>query len=306
MSGIITTGSIPKALWPGVKQMWGMEYEGHPLEHLDLFDKTTSDQAYEEYVQVTDFPMAPVKQQGASTVYAGHQQGFVTRLTNVQYGLGFIVTYEEMKNNLYMKVAKRRTASLAFAFRTTKETVAANVYNRAFNASYTGGDGKELLATDHPNTSGGTWSNELATPADLSEAAIEDLIIQIMGATTDAGHAMALKPRCLIVPRQLWFEANRIYRSVLQNDTANNATNVLRDTNAFPDGIKVNHYLDDADAWFIRTNIPAETGLIYQEREAIVFDQDNDFDTKNFKAKGYEDYVFGWVDPRALYGSAGA
>ena len=143
---IINTGSIPKALWPGVKQFWGMDYSAHPTEYTDLFDKTSSEQAYEEYVQVTDFPMAPVKQQGAATSYAGHQQGFVTRLTNVQYGLGFIVTYEEMKNNLYMKVAKRRTSSLSFAFRTTKETVAANVYNRAFNASYTGGDAPRFIA----------------------------------------------------------------------------------------------------------------------------------------------------------------
>ena len=303
---VITTGSIPKALWPGVKGWWGMNYTSHDLEYLDLFEKTTSEQAYEEYVQVTDFPLAPVKAQGSATTYAGHQQGFTTRVTNIQYGLGFIVTYEELKNNLYMKVAKRRTASLAFSFRTTKETVGANLYNRAFSSSYTFGDGKELLATDHPNTSGGTWSNELAVAADFSQAALEDLIIQIMGATTDSGHAFALKPQCLIVPRQLWFEANRVVKSVLQSDTANNAINVIQSTNALPQGIKMNHYLTDADAWFVRTNIPKESGLIYQEREAMVFDTDNDFDTKNFKAKGYEDYAFSVVDPRALYGSAGS
>ena len=303
---VITTGAIPKALWPGVKGWWGMFYTPHEAEYLDLFDKTTSEQAYEEYVQVTDFPLVPEKAQGSATVYASHQQGFVTRVTNVQYGLGFIVTYEELKNNLYMKVAKRRTASLAFSFRTTKETVGANVYNRAFNSAFTFGDGKELLATDHPNTTGGTFSNELSPAADLSEAAIEDLVIQIMGATTDSGHSFALKPVSLIVPRQLWFEANRIVRSTLQSDTANNAVNVIQLTNAFPKGIKMNHYLTDADAWFIRTDIPTESGLIYQEREAMVFDTDNDFDTKNFKSKGYEDYAFSAVDPRSLYGSAGA
>src|SRR3990167_3658551 len=203
---VITTGSIPKALWPGVKGWWGMDYTSHPLEYLDLFEKTTSEQAYEEYVQVTDFPLAPVKAQGSATTYAGHQQGFTTRVTNIQYGLGFIVTYEELKNNLYMKVAKRRTASLAFSFRTTKETVAGNVYNRAFNSAYTFGDAKELLATDHPNTSGGTWSNVLAVAANFSEAALEDLIIQTLSAPADPGHAFALKRQCPIVPPNLWFE----------------------------------------------------------------------------------------------------
>ena len=303
---VITTGSFPKALWPGIKGWWGMDYPQHQDEHLALFDKTTSEQAYEEYVQATDFPLAPTKSQGASVLYTDHAQGFTTRVTNVQYALGYILTYEEIKNNLYMKLAKRRTQALRFSFHTTKQTVGANVYNRAFNASYTFGDGKEMIATDHPNTSGGTWSNELSPAADLSEAALEDMSIQIMGATSDSGNQIALKPYCLIVPRQLWYEANRIVRSVLQNDTANNALNVLQSTNAFPGGIKMNHYLTDADAFFIRTNLTGDTGLIYQEREALVFDTDNDFDTKNFKAKGYEDYAFSCIDPRAVYGSAGA
>ena len=303
---VITTGSFPKALAPGVKAWWGMDYPTHQDEHLDLFDKTDSDRAYEEYVQATDFPLAPVKAHGGSVLYADHQQGITTRVTNIQYALGYVVTYEEIKNNLYMKVAKRRTQALRFSFHTTKQTVAANVYNRAFNSSYTFGDAKELVATDHPNTLGGTFSNELSPAADLSETAIEDLVIQLMGATSDAGNQIALKPQSLIVPRQLWFEANRIVKSVLQNDTANNAVNVLNSTNAFPGGIKMNHYLTDADAWFIRTNLPGDTGLIYQEREALVFDTDNDFDTKNFKAKGYEDYAFSAVDPRAVFGSQGA
>ena len=133
---VITTGNFPKALWPGVKGWWGMSYKDHGGEYLDLFDRTTSEQAYEEYVQSTDFPLVPVKSQGAPVSYTSHQQGFVTRVTNIQYGLGYIVTYEELKNNLYMKVAKRRTDALKFSFLTTKETVAANVYNRAFNSSY--------------------------------------------------------------------------------------------------------------------------------------------------------------------------
>ena len=302
---VITTGNFPKALQPLVKAWWGMDYPQHAEEHLDLFDKTTSEHAYEEYVQATDFTMAPVKAQGASLLYTDHVQGFTTRVTNVQYGLGYIVTYEEIKNNIAMKVAKRRTMALRFAFHTTKQTVAANVYNRAFNASYTFGDGKEMISTAHPNTSGGTWSNALSPAADISEAALEDMAIQIMGATSDAGNQIALKPYCLIVPRQLWFEANRIVKSVKQNDTANNAMNVIQDTNVFPGGIKMNHYLTDPDAFFIRTNLMGETGLIYQEREALLLDTDNDFDTKNFKASGYEDYAFSVADPRAVYGSSG-
>jgi len=52
------------------------------------------------------------------------------------------------------------------------------------------------------------------------------------------------------------FEAERILKSTLQNDTANNAINALKSTGMFSGGVKVNHYLTDTDAWFIRTNCP--------------------------------------------------
>jgi hypothetical protein len=43
----------------------------------------------------------------------------------------------------------------------------------------------------------------------------------------------------------------------------------------------------------------------FYQREGVSFDQDNDFDTMNAKAKGYERYSFGWTDARAVYGSTG-
>lgn len=301
---VITSGNHPKALWPGVKTWWGRFYNEHQKEYVNLFDGDTSDKSYEEDVQTTGFGLAPVKSQSQSVQYDSEQQGYISRMTHVAYALGYIVTKEEMDDNLYEKVSKTRTQALAFSMNQTKETVAANIYNRAFNSSYTGGDAKELLATDHPNSTGGTFSNELATPADLSETAIEDLVIQIMGAQNDRGLQINLMPQSLIVPRQVWFEANRIVKSTLQSNTANNNINAIKDLNIFPKGIILNHYLTDTDAWFIRTNAPR--GMIHYTRKAIEFTKDNDFDTENAKAKAYERYSFGWTDPRGLYGSAGA
>ena len=303
MAGVITTGNHPKALWPGIKAWWGRVYNEHVMEYPDLFQDDTSERSYEEDVQVTGFGLAPVKAEAASTTYDSESQGYVSRYTHVAYSLGYIVTYEELKDNLYEMVSKRRSQALAFSMRQNKETVAATVYPRAFDSNFTGGDSKELLATDH-STLSGDQSNELATAADLSEASIEDLIIQIMGATNERGLKISLMPICLNVPRQLWFEANRILQSVLQNDTANNAVNVLKSTNALPQGIKVNHYFTDQDAWFVRTNAPR--GMIHYAREAASFTQDNDFDTSNAKAKSYERYSFKWTDWRGLYGAPGA
>lgn len=304
MSGVIGTGNHPKALWPGVKAWWGKAYEDHQVEYTDLFDTVTSDKAYEEDVQLVGFGLAPVKAQGAAVSYDSEIQGFVTRYTHIAYALGYIVTHEELKDNLYAEVSNTRAASLARGFRQTKERVAASVYNRAFNSTYKGGDGVELISAVHPNTSGGTFSNKLAVAADFSEASLEDLTIQIMKATDDRGLLINLMPKSLHVAPDEWYNANRVLQSVYQPGTANNDINVLKATNVLPMGIKVNHYFTDPNAWFVRTNV--SNGMKYYEREAISFTQDNDFDTMNAKAKGYERYSFGWTDPRAVYGSEGA
>ncbi len=301
--GVISTANIPKALWPGVKGWWGRFYEEKPMQYRDLFEIQQSDKAYEELVEVTGFGLAPVKPQGQAIEYDSEDQQTVARFTNVAYALGYIITWEEMRDNIYEKVAKRRTQALAFSMRQTKENVAANVYNRGFNSSYAGGDGAAMLSASHPS-SNGNQSNILPVSADFSEASLEDLCIQISGAQNTRGLIIDINPESLIIPRQLWFEAQRVLKSVLQNDTANNAINALKATNAIPGGIKVNNYLTDADAWFVRTDCPES--LIFFERDPIMFEQDNDGDTKNIKYNAYERYVPKWADWRGVYGSPGS
>lgn len=303
MAGVITTGNHPKALWPGVKAWFGTSYKEHPLECEMVFDSDSSSKNYEEDVEITGFGQAPVKTEGQSVSYDSHTQGYTKRYTHVAYGLGYIVTREELDDNLYEKVSRSRARSLAFSMKQTKETVGSNIFNRAFNSSYTGGDGKELLATDHPSLNG-NWSNELSVAADLSEASLEDIFIQIMNATNSRGLKIALTPRKLIVPPNLAFEATRIVKSNLQNDTANNAINAIKAMGMLPEGVMVYHYLTDTDAWFVKTDCPE--GLKKYQRTAIEFTKDSDFDTENAKAKAYERYSFGWTDPRGLYGSPGA
>ena len=303
MAGIITTASHPKALWPGIKAWWGQVYDEHPEEYSKLFDSDTSRQNYEEDVQLTGFGLAPVKPEGSGVAYDSEIQGFTTRYTHVAYALGYIVTKEELDDNLYEQVSRRRAAALAMSFRQTKENIGANIYNRAFNSTYKGGDGVELCSTAHPNTSGGTFANTPTVAADLSEASLEDALTALMGFQNDRGLLINVMPRSLIVARQNWWNSNRILKSAYTPSTANNAVNVLVATNALPEGIVMNHYLTSPNAWFVRTNI--QNGLKYYSRVGIQFDQDNDFDTMNAKAKGYERYSFGWTDPRAIYGVNG-
>jgi hypothetical protein len=299
---VITTGSHPKALWPGVYAWFGAKYDEHAQQYTKLFDVKTSNKNYEELVEQTGFGLAPVKAEGSSTVYDSHAQGAVSRGTNVAYSLGYIVTREEKADNLYAEVSMQRAASLAFSMAQTRENVGANVYNRVITSGYTGGDGKVLGATDHPSLAG-NQSNILATAADLSESSLEDLTVNILDAKNSKGLKISLQPKCLIVPTALIYDAQRILQSTLRSSSANNDINALKSMSVIPD-VYVNNYLTDADAWFIRTNAP--NGMCWFDREPVQFSKDEDFDTDNAKAKAYMRFVPFWGDWRGLYSSSGA
>ena len=299
---IITTGSFTKALWPGVNTWYGKAYNDWKVEWDKIFSTHSSRKAWEEDVSVSSLGLAQITGEGAPIAYDTEHQGFVSRYTHVQYGLGFIITRNMVEDDLYDVVGERKAKSLARSMRQTKETVGANVLNRAFNSSYTGGDLVELCSTAHINVAGGTWQNELTTAADVSEAAFEQACIDISKWTDDRGLKIAVRPKKLIVPTDIDFEVNKILKTEYEVGTANNTVNIVR--SRFPGGAEVNHYLTDADAWFIMTD--ADNGLKYYTRRDDSFATDNDFDTDNAKYKATARYSFGWSDARGIYGSPGA
>jgi hypothetical protein len=300
---IINSGSFAKALWPGVNAWYGKSYDEYPVEFDKLFDKNTSSKAFEEDVGISSFGLAVQKSEGAPISYDSERQSFTTRYQHLVFALGFVITREMMEDDQYDVVGQRKAQGLAFSMRQTKEVIGANVYNRALNSSYVGGDGVSLINASHVQLKGGTWSNQIATASDLSEAALEQACIDIAGFTNDAGLLIAVRPKSLVIPRQLIFEAKRILASDGRIGTDNNDLNAIKTMGAIPEVI-TNHFLTDVDAWFIRTNVP--DGMKYFERRADQFDMDNDWDTENAKFKATARYSFGWTDPRALYGSAGA
>jgi hypothetical protein len=300
---IINSASFAKALWPGINAWYGKAYGEYSPEWKDLFDEFKSRKQFEEDVGISSFGLAVVKGEGAPVTFDSERQAFITRYSHVVYALGFIVTREIYEDDQYDVVGQRKAQGLAFSMRQTKEIVGANVYNRAFTAGYTGGDGTVLLNASHPNFAGGTWSNILATAADLSEAALEQACIDIAGFTNDRGLQIKVLPQTLVIPRQLIFEAKRILGSDGRVGTDNNDLNALKTLGSIPKMV-VNHYLTDTDAWFIRTDV--KEGMKYFERRADEFGMDEDFDTENAKYKATARYSFGWTDPRALYGTPGA
>lgn len=301
---VITSGSFSKLLYPGLNAIFGKAYNDYPEQWSEIFDKFTSRKAFEEDLSVSSFGLAVQRAEGAPITYDTEVQGFLTRYQHVEYGLGFVITRNMYEDDQYDQEGAKRSKALARSLKLTKETVGANILNRAFNGSYTFGDGVSLISASHPNVAGGTWSNQIAVAADLSEAALEQATIDIMKFADDRGLRIMVQPQKLIVSPEQVFEATRLLQTDGRPGTDNNDINALKNKGIFTGGLVVNQYLTDPDAWFIKTD--AGEGLKYFERRAMEFVNEPDFDTDNAKYKATERYSFGCSDVRAIYGSAGA
>lgn len=303
MANPVNKAAIAAAMWPGINEWFQLAYNKHGAEYTELFDTYPSSKAFEEDVGVVGLGLASVVADGAAVPFDGMEQSFRARYEMVKYGLGFIITDEAIEDDQYLLIARMKAEALGFSMSQTKERVAANVYNRAFNSSYTGLDGLEMCSTAHLNKSGGTFANELTTAADLSNASLEQAAIDIAKMTNDRGLNIAIRPMSLIIPVDLQFVAERILMSPLEPGNSNNDVNAVKSSGIIPK-IVMNHYLTDADAWFIRTDCPS--GLKHFERRADTFSEDNEFTTDNLRYKATARYAFGWTDPRGIFASPGA
>ena len=303
----ITTSSFSKALQPGVEKWVNATIKEKPPQYTDIFMVDMINKAFVEEVSLVGLGLAPMKPEGTKITFEDMEQGYIARYTPTTVALGFIVTREMKEDNQYAEIAFRRSKALGFSMRQTKETRGANVLNRAFDSDYTMGanhDGKELIANDHPNWSGGTWSNYLATPADLSSTSLEQAIIEMADWTTDKGLKFDCRVTKMVIPPALEFDAATILKSVLLPGTANNDINAIRITNKVPGGYKVNNYLTDTDAWFLLTDHP--DGLKLKVRRKMELTADSDSQTQNAMFMATERYAFGWSDAHGVFGSEGA
>ena len=298
----INSGSFGRALWPGINAWYGKAYAEYATEYDKIFEVEKSTKQFEIDMSVSSFALAIQRGEGAPVSYDTEQQGFQEKYTHVEFALGFIITKIIYEDDQYDIVGKRKAQGLAMAARQTKETFHANILNRAFNTNYVYGDGKELCNASRPNIRGGTWSNIIATAADISEAALEQACIDISKYTDDAGKRILVKPTKLVVPTDLDFEVGKIMKSEFEVGTSSNTVNLVR--GRFPMGYVVNHYLTDTDAWFILTDV--QNGMKSWDRRPDTFTMDDDFDTDNAKYKYTARYSAGASDKRTIYGSAGA
>ena len=300
----ISRAQLAKELEPGLNALFGMEYQRYENEHAEIYDTVSSDRAIEEDVLLVGFGNAPTKVEGQGVSFDTASESYSARYTHETIALAFALTEEAIEDNLYDRLGARYTKALARSMAHTKQVKAASILNNAFNSSFTGGDGKELCATDHPLASGGTLSNELSTAADLNETSLENSLIDIANFKDDRDMILALRGMKLIVPTNLQFVADRLMDTPGRVGTSDNDINAVRNMGMIPEGYVVNHFLTDTDAFFIKTDCP--DGFKHFERTPLSTAMEGDFDTGNMRFKARERYSFGFSNPRAVYGSKGA
>ena len=300
----ISRAQLAKELEPGLNALFGLEYARYDAEHAEIFDTESSERAFEEEVMLSGFGSAPVKSEGSAVSFDDAQEAYTARYTMETIALAFSITEEAIEDNLYDRLASRYTKALARSMANTKQVKAAAVLNSAFDSTVTGGDGKELCATDHPLAGGSTLRNELSTAADLNETSLENSLIDIAAFVDERGLKVSVRGLKLIVPPALQFVADRLLESTLRPGSADNDVNATRNMGILPQGYVVNHYLTDTDAFFIKTDAPR--GFVHFERLPITTKMEGDFDTGNVRYKARERYSFGFSDPRCVFGSPGA
>jgi len=300
----ISRQQLAKELEPGLNALFGLEYKQYENQHTEIFDKESSDRAFEEEVMLSGFGEAAVKPEGSGVQYDDANESFTARYTHETIALAFSITEEAVEDNLYDSIAKRYTKALARSMAQTKQIKAANILNNGFSSG-TGGDGQYLLDTDHPTIAAPSGlANEPSTAADLNETSIEAGLTAIGNFKDERGFKIAARGMKLIIPADLQFTAERLMASNQRVSTADNDINAIKSKGMLPQGYVVNNFLTDTDAWFIKTDVP--NGLKMFERAAIKTAMEGDFDTGNMRYKARERYSFGWSDWRGIYGSPGA
>ena len=300
----ISRSQLLKELLPGLNALFGMEYARYGEEHKEIYETETSERSFEEETKLSGFSAAPVKNEGSAIAYDNAQEAFTARYNHETIALGFSLTEEAIEDNLYDSLSGRYTKALARAMAYTKQVKAAAVVNNGFSSNYPGGDGVALFSTAHPLVSGGTNSNTPTTQVDLSETALENAVIQIAGWTDERGLLIAAKPRKLIVPPSLQFDATRLLETQLRPGTNDNDVNAIVNNGSIPEGYTINHFLTDNNGWYLTTDVP--NGMKHFVRIPLQNSMDGDFDTGNVRYKARERYSFGWSDPLGMFGSQGA
>lgn len=258
--------------------------------------------SYHEEPVLYGFGAAPELPDGLPVTYQSGGVLFIQRYVYRVYGLAFALTKVLVEDGDHIKIGTIYAEHLAQSMIETKETLCANIFNRAFNGAFPGGDGVSLVNSAHP-IANGTFSNLLTTAAALSQTSLEQMLIQIRNAVDNNGKRIRLTPKKIVAGPSQIFQAEVLLKSVLRAGTANNDINPIKSMGLLSDGQANLSRITSTTAWWVGTDAPR--GLQLLTRRKMEKSMEGDFETDSMRYKATERYWPSWTDPRTVYGTPG-
>jgi hypothetical protein len=257
---------------------------------------------YHEEPVLFGFGAAPELPDGMPVTYQSGGVLFNARYVYKVFGLAFALTKVLVEDGDHISIGQTYAKHLAQSLIETKETLCANILNRAFNGAFAGGDGVSLVNSAHPIASG-TFSNVLTTAANLSQTSLEQMLIQIRNAVDNNGKRIRLTPTKLVLSPSNVFQGEVLLKSVLRAGTGNNDINPINSMGMIDGGQANLSRLTSTTAWWVQTD--AKVGLQLMMRRKLEKSMEGDFETDSMRYKATERYIPGWTDPRTIYGTPG-
>ena len=288
---------------PILNQEFNGIYDQRADEWKQVFEEFTGiPRNYHEEPVLYGFGAAPELPDGMPVTYQSGGVLFINRYVYKVYGLAFALTKVLVEDGDHIRIGQTYAKHLAQSLVETKETLSANILNRAFNGTYVGGDGVALNANNHPIVNG-TFSNVLSTAANLSQTSLEQILVQVRNAVDNNGKRIRLTPKKLVVGPSNVFQAEVLLKSVLRAGTGNNDINPVKSMGLLDGGQANLSRITSTTAWWVQTD--ASDGLKLAKRRGLEKSMEGDFETDSMRYKATERYAVGWTDPRAVYGTAG-
>lgn len=279
-------------------------YDELPREYSQIFKMEKAlPRRYQEDPILAGFGAAVMKAEGTPVTYDAGREAYRVRFVQKVYALAYAMTEELVEDGDHISIGTTYSEHLARAIDEAVEIVHANILNNSTSSSFVGGDGVSLLSPAHPLAGGGTFSNTLATAADISEASLEQLCIQIRSAVDERNKQIGLRPTKVICSPTNEFNAVRLLQSIGRPATADNDPNAIRKTNRIAAEPQIITRMTTAKMYFVGTNAPR--GLITKWRRNVRRAMEGDFETGSMRHKASVRFEAKHVDPRCLYGHQG-
>ncbi len=257
----------------GVRTVYFKSYEDAVGEYDFLYNFHTSEKRFENDHVFAGLSVFQQKTEGQVPSFDAGANAWRKQYEHLTWALGLKITREAREDDLYdviMKLAKDLGGAAAY----TQEVQALKLFNDLTSVAYSA-DGSDfnLLETSHFRKDGGSWSNQLASGADLTIESLETLLTQARTGTLDQrGRIVRIKPKYLVVgPSDEWI-GKRILNSIQRPFTADNDINPVKDVGL---ELKVMTHMTDDGRWFLTAD-KAKTGLNWFWRRQLSMERDTE------------------------------